>query len=146
MKGNYCPGQIFLSDLFNCFTVLPKEKSVEDYLLECVLRGSGFQGGKERFFEIVNSDLSVTEQTVKIKNEYGIGGSFFACMHRGEPCVLTGYSSDAKGLRIRYQDENVEEKEYVFSWSQVRNAIEEQIRKGTYLDSSDNKSVERKFA
>ena len=146
MKGNNITGQLFLSDIFDCFNNLPEVKSVEDFLLDCVLHGSGFEDGKIRIFDIINSDLPVSEQASKIKSEYGIGGSSFACMHRGEPSVLTGYSSDAKGLKIRYQDENVEVKEYLFSWTQVREAIEEQIRRGKYLDASEKEKEERKLA
>ena len=146
MKNTYIEGQLFLSDIFDCFNNLPEVKSVEDFLLDCVLHGSGFEDGKIRIFDIINSDLPVSEQALKIKSEYGIGGSSFACMHRGEPSVLTGYSSDAKGLKIRYQDENVEVKEHLFSWIQVREAIEEQIRRGKYLGASEKEKEERKLA
>ena len=146
MKNTYIEGQLFLSDIFDCFNILPEVKSVDDFFLDCVLHGSGFEDGKIRIFDIINSDLSASEQASKIKSEYGIGGSYFACMHAGEPSVLTGYGFDAKGLKIRYQDENVEVKEHFFSWIQVRNAIEEQIRRGKYLDASEKENVERKLA
>lgn len=139
MKGTDYPGQIFLTDLYDCFDNSPKTKSADDYLLECVLIGSGFSNGKERIFNIINSDLSVNEQVDKIKSEYGVGGVSFKCKHLGEPNSLIGYNTGYhnKGLTVRFQDENVEEQNVCFTWSKVRAAIIKQIQDGKYRIGDD---------
>lgn len=131
------PGQLFLTDIFGseCFKSINSKtiKTAYEYLLECVLRGSQFENGKERIVNIINSDLSVSDQIKEIKSEYGMGGC--SCRREGVPNILTGFQTfGGKGFLVYFQDENCERKELDFPWSEVRKAIVEQINAGKYLE------------
>ncbi len=132
------PGQLSIFDIFgiNCFKSNKPEsiKSKEDYLLDCVLHGTGFENGRIRVNKILNSNLSVKDQISAIKKECGIGGSYWSCMYRNIPNVLIGYETfGTKGLKLYYQDEDCKEQKLEFSWSEVRKAIITQIKAGLYL-------------
>lgn len=140
------PGQLSIFDIFglNCFKSNNQKstRSDEDYLLDCVLHGSGFTNGKTRIYDIINSGITIKDQIAAIKKEYGIGGAYWSCNYIGVPNVLIGFQTyGTKGMQLLIQDENCEEKKLEFSWSEVRKAIVAQIKVGIYLESQNKRNI-----
>ncbi|WP_334294106.1 helicase-related protein [Lachnotalea glycerini] len=99
-----------------------------EYVVETLLRGSGFVGGKERIYELFQSLAEPSERATKIKKEYGLGGAGWPIEGYG----LHGYDSfKAQGLRIQWRDKEGEKEGYV-SWNSIEREIGALILTGEY--------------
>lgn len=97
-----------------------------NYIIETLLKGSGFVEGKKRIWEMYQKDLKKAERISFLKNEYGIGGCGWPLDGYG----LHGYDHDAKGIALQWRDALGEHKE-TLSWTQVDNYV------GNLINSQD---------
>lgn len=94
-------------------------KIPHDYVVETLLRGSGFQGGKQRIADMYQTIPDKKERVRAIKDEYGQGGAGWPLEGNG----LHGYDSlRGKGLRLQWRDEEGEKEGYI-SWVTVEAEI-----------------------
>lgn len=100
------------------------------YINEMLMRGSGFQDGKKRIYEMFQNIPNKKERTVAIKKEYGQGGASWPLDGYG----LHGYdtfSPGGKGIRLQWRDKNGEH-ENTISWNEVEKHIGILIANGIY--------------
>lgn len=91
-----------------------------------LLRGSGFEGGKQRIIDFLAEEHSGKEKTDFLKNEYGTGGSSVTFSE-----TLSGFENhDSKGIEIKVYEDNLNIK---LSWAKVNAGIEALIRNGKYF-------------
>jgi uncharacterized protein YqiB (DUF1249 family) len=126
-SGNYLQGEI-AKDL-----ELPERSSflmelTDAELIEKVmLRGSGFEGGKQRIVDFFSEEHTAKEKTDFLKNEYGTGGSSVTFSDD-----LSGFENhDSKGITI---DLYKTEKEIHLSWAKVASGIDALIENGKYFE------------
>jgi len=100
-----------------------------DYMVEALLSGSGFRGGRSRIYQFYqNDDLTASERAKLIKNEYGVGGASWPLEGHG----LWGYDSYfGKGFRIQWRDAEGDKQGYL-SWNRVEKEIHTLIKSGIY--------------
>lgn len=100
----------------------------EDELIEKVLlRGSGFEGGKQRIVDFFSEEHTAKEKADFLKNEYGTGGSSVTFSDD-----LSGFENhDSKGITI---DIYKSDKEIHLSWAKVASSIEALIDNGKYFE------------
>ena len=122
---NYvCDNQISMFDYLD----KPKEKSIDDYLEEAIMHGTGFVNGKKRVYELYQNEISSTERAKLIKKEYGIGGAGWPLNGYG----LHGYDSfNNGGLKIQYRDADGEHV-HIISWNKVEEIIRRLVCDGKY--------------
>ena len=108
-----------------------------NYIVEALLHGSGFVGGKKRIFETYQSVASKSERVAFLKKEYGTGG----CGWPLEGYGLHGYDYDPKGMRLEWKDKNGEHKD-ALSWSQVEKWLNVLIENGDYYCSTATTNAE----
>lgn len=122
---NYvCENQLSIFDL----GYETREKSIDDYVEEAILHGTGFVGGKKRVFELYNNDMPSSDRAKQIKKEYGTGGAGWPLKGYG----LHGYDSyNASGFRIQYRDVDGEH-EHIISWGKVEEIIHKLVLCGKY--------------
>lgn len=132
---NWTAGQMNIFDFLD--TVSSKEdqnKSAQDFLLESLKHGTGYKNGKLRIFNIVhNKDISEKEKLIKIKKEYGCGGSS-SPFHK--PYSLHGYDYNCNcNYEVRWygKDKN-EEFTHDFTWKNVFDAIRQLIASEEYIE------------
>lgn len=125
------------------YTYLNPKKEEEvphDFIVQTLLRGSGFVGGKKRIYEMYQKDMSTTERAKKLKAEYGIGGAGWPLEGYG----LHGYDTfKSKGLRLQWRDEEGEKEGYI-SWSTIEREIAALVMLGEYYQPEEelSKTVE----
>ena len=103
-----------------------------DYIVEALLHGSGFQGGKQRIIALYQDISDKKERAKAIKKEYGQGGAGWPLEGYG----LHGYDTfHGKGLRLQWRDEEGEKEGYI-SWSAIEAEIGALILTNEYLHSS----------
>jgi len=101
-----------------------------DYVVETLLRGSGFVDGKKRINKLFEENSDASERAKLIKMEYGLGGAGWPLDGVG----LHGYDSfSAKGLRFQWRDEEGEKEGYI-SWNAVEKEISMLVLTGEYLE------------
>lgn len=108
----------------------PKRESVipHDYVVEALMNGSGFQGGKQRIYELYHEISGAEERAGRIKKEYGQGGAGWPIEGYG----LHGYDTfQSKGIRMQWRDEEGEKEGYL-SWNAVEKEIGALILTGQY--------------
>lgn len=113
-------------------TGIDKEIS-EKYLRECLLRGTGFENGKVRMYELYTSDVSSKDRIPIIKKEWGIGGC--GIPHTGEYHFSNGFcgdNHDGKGINVEFMHEDTWY-ETLFSWKEVDKAMDDLVKSGQYL-------------
>ncbi|MHB8130777.1 MAG: helicase-related protein [Mobilitalea sp.] len=99
-----------------------------EYVVHTILRGSGFEGGKKRIYELYQMESDSSERAKRIKKEYGLGGAGWPIEGFG----LHGYDSfKAQGLRFQWRDEEGEKEGYI-SWSAIEKEISVLILTGEY--------------
>lgn len=87
-----------------------EENIPHEYIVQTLMKGSGFQNGKQRIYEMYQKDMSTAERARKIKAEYGIGGAGWPLEGYG----LHGYDTfKSKGLRLQWRDEEGEKEGYI---------------------------------
>ena len=100
----------------------------QEYIRETLLRGSGFENGKERIYRMYDEIQDKKVRAAAIKKEYGLGGAGWPIEGYG----LHGYDSfGSKGLKLQWRDEEGEKEGYL-SWSRVEREIAVLISKGEY--------------
>ena len=106
-----------------------KETSVpHEYIRQVLLRGTGFQGGKERVYQIFQTTGDVSERVSRIKKEYGQGGAGWPIEEYG----LHGYDTfQGKGMRFQWRTEIGEHEGYV-NWKAIEAEIGALILTGEY--------------
>ncbi len=106
-----------------------KEMNIpQEYIRETLLRGSGFENGKERIYRMYDEIQDKNLRANAIKKEYGLGGAGWPIEGYG----LHGYDSfGSKGLKLEWRDEEGEKVGYL-SWSRVEREIAVLIAKGEY--------------
>ena len=99
-----------------------------DYVVEVILRGTGFVGGKKRVYDIMQRELVKSERVKLIKKEYGQGGAGWPLEGYG----LHGYDTfHGKGIRFQWRDEEGEKEGYL-GWNAVEAEISALILTGEY--------------
>jgi N12 class adenine-specific DNA methylase len=110
--------------------VKPKKEAVvpHEYIVQTLLRGTGFVNGMTRVCEIFEDVMEATERAKLIKKEYGQGGAGWPMEGYG----LHGYDTfHAQGLRLQWRDAEGEKEGYL-SWKAVENEIAALILTGEY--------------
>ena len=110
--------------------IAPKiEKIVpHDYIVNVLLRGTGFQNGKKRVYDIYKSVDSATERAKLVKKEFGLGGAGWPVEGYG----LHGYDTfKPQGMRFQWRDAEGEKEGYI-SWKAAEEEIRVLINKGIY--------------
>lgn len=108
----------------------PKKELVvpHDYIIQTLLRGSGFENGRTRICNIFETEIDASTRSKLIKKEYGQGGAGWPIEGYG----LHGYDSfHAGGLRFQWRDEEGEKEGYV-SWKSIEQEIGILIMTGEY--------------
>lgn len=104
-----------------------------DYIVEALLHGSGFEGGKKRIIAMYQDIPDKKERVKAIKKEYGQGGAGWPLEGYG----LHGYDSfHGKGLRLCWKDEEGEKEGYL-SWNTIEAEIGALVLSGEYLQRLD---------
>ncbi|MBF4692320.1 DEAD/DEAH box helicase family protein [Fusibacter sp. Q10-2] len=100
----------------------------DDDLIETVLlRGSGFEGGKQRIVDFFSEEHTAKEKADFLKNEYGTGGSSVTFSED-----LSGFENhDSKGIAIELYKSD---KEIHLSWSRVASGIDALMQNGKYFE------------
>jgi len=110
--------------------IAPKiEKIVpHDYIVNVLLRGTGFQNGKKRVYDIYKNVDSASERAKLVKKEFGLGGAGWPVEGYG----LHGYDTfKPQGMRFQWRDAEGEKEGYI-SWNAVEEEIRVLINKGIY--------------
>ena len=110
--------------------VEPKKEAVipHEYIVQTLLRGTGFVNGMTRVCEIFEDVMEASERAKLIKKEYGQGGAGWPLEGYG----LHGYDTfHAQGLRLQWRDEEGEKEGYL-SWKAVESEIAALILTGEY--------------
>lgn len=110
--------------------VEPKKEAVipHEYIVQTLLRGTGFVNGMTRVFEIFEDVMEASERAKLIKKEYGQGGAGWPLEGYG----LHGYDTfHAQGLRLQWRDAEGEKEGYL-SWKAVESEIAALILTGEY--------------
>lgn len=97
----------------------------EDTIIDqAILRGSGFQNGKQRIIDFFADNHTAKEKADFLKDEYGIGGSSMTMSD-----TISGFLNyDSKGIKIDiYHHESIK-----LSWSKVAAHIDVLIASGEY--------------
>jgi len=131
------------------YTYLNPKKATyvpHEYVVQVLNRGSGFQGGKKRIYDIFQSEVDANERVKKIKKEYGQGGSGWPLDGYG----LHGYDTfHGKGIRFQWRDEDGEVEGYL-GWKAVEQEIGALILTGEYyqppVETLDDLEEEEQFA
>ena len=108
----------------------PKQELVipHEYVVEALMHGSGFVGGKQRIYDFYQNIMDAGERTKRIMQEYGLGGSGWPLEGYG----LHGYDSfSSKGIKLQWRDEEGEKVGYL-SWKVVEKEIGALILAGEY--------------
>ena len=119
--------------------VNPKKENVvpHEYIVEMLLRGSGFEGGKKRIYAMYQEPISKEERAKRIKKEYGQGGAGWPLDGYG----LHGYDSfQGKGIRLQWRDAEGEKEGYV-SWRSVETEIGALLLTGQYYQPEPKEEV-----
>ncbi len=113
------------------YTYLEAKKELivpHEYVVEVILRGSGFANGKGRIAIIYQNESVPSERAKLIKKEYGLGGAGWPIDGYG----LHGYNTfKNQGIGIKWRDEEGEKEGYV-SWAVVEQEIGALILTGVY--------------
>lgn len=106
-----------------------KETNIpHDYIVETLLHGSGYEGGKKRIIAMYQDIPDKKERVKAIKKEYGQGGAGWPLKGYG----LHGYDSfHGKGLRLNWRDEEGEKEGYL-SWNTMEAEIGALLLSGEY--------------
>ena len=99
-----------------------------------LLRGSGFDHGKNRILAFYQTNPDVKTTIAFLKDEYGIGGHSFTYQDGSSGFV----DHDGKGLSFRQWGT---EQQKTLSWSQVHRRIAELIRSGRYKAEKEPERV-----
>ena len=106
-----------------------EEKSVisdEEIITKVILRGSGFENGKQRIIDYFSENHTAKEKAEFLKKEYGIGGSSIKFSDD-----VSGFENyDNKGIRIDVYEDN---RKIKLSWSKVVTRVELLIQNGEYF-------------
>lgn len=108
----------------------PKKETTipHEYIVDVLLRGTGFVNGKTRVYKLYEENISESERAKLIKKEYGLGGAGWPIEGYG----LHGYDSfNSQGLKIQWRDEEGEKEGYL-SWKSVESEIAVLIMTGEY--------------
>ena len=108
----------------------PKRERIvpHDYIVNVLLRGTGFSGGKERVYKIYKTVDSASERAKLVKKEFGLGGAGWPIEGYG----LHGYDTfKPQGMRFQWRDGEGEKEGYL-SWKAVEEEIRVLINKGVY--------------
>lgn len=113
------------------FDFIPNDKPdtnniIKDILLDVIMTGTVFVGGKKRVYEFYNKDMTAKERANAIKDEYGIGGGSLS----GEYFRHGFKNYDAKGIEIIHEEERK-----LFSWVEVEKIIHGLIDSGKYYQT-----------
>ena len=108
----------------------PKKEAVvpHEFVVQTLLRGTGFVEGMTRVCKIYEDVIEATERAKLIKKEYGQGGAGWPLEGYG----LHGYDTfHAQGLRFQWRDAEGEKEGYI-SWKAVESEIAALILTGEY--------------
>ena len=107
-------------------------------MVQTLLRGSGFQNGKERIYGFYQNITDKKERVSAIRKEYGQGGAGWPLEGYG----LHGYDTfHGKGLRLQWRDEEGEKEGYV-SWTTIEAEIGALILTGDYYQPVIKEDIE----
>ena len=106
-----------------------KENEVpHEYVVQTLLRGTGFVEGKTRVCKIFEEEIDAGTRTKRIKQEYGQGGAGWPLEGYG----LHGYDTfHGQGIRFQWRDSEGEKEGYL-SWTNVEKEIGALILTGEY--------------
>ncbi len=135
-KGSYEQASFLIAA--NGDVELPKEYTYQKpeqeltvphkYVIQTLLRGSGFEHGKRRIYAMFQNISDSGERVKAIRKEYGQGGAGWPLEGDG----LHGYDSfHAKGLRFQWRRDGIEKEGYV-SWKAVESELGMLIMMGKY--------------
>lgn len=137
--------QITLAEWLQAMQSAPKTKepkqtqraeglSKSELLYRVILRGSGFENGKERIAKLYGAGMERNKRADAICKEYGVGGV------GGEEIIkeakeIRAYSTAASGLYIEHITAAGEREKLVCTWLEV----EEQIQRAICLHEYETK-------
>ena len=100
-----------------------------DYILSVLKRGTGFENGKKRVYNIMKTEPLKSERVRRIKSEFGLGGAGWPLEGYG----LHGYDTfkTSRGIRFQWRDEEGEKEGYV-SWNSIESFISALILTNDY--------------
>jgi len=110
----------------------PKKETVipHEFITQVLGKGSGFENGKKRIYEIFQTEVDPNERAKKIRKEYGTGGAGWPIDGYG----LHGYDTyHGQGMRLQWRDEEGEKEGYL-SWKSVESEIGALILTGEYYE------------
>jgi N12 class adenine-specific DNA methylase len=102
-------------------------------------RGSGFENGKLRIYELFLNEPTRKEAADLLKNEYGVGGRSGS----SDPTKVTSANHDSKGIVLTkggYGDDRVDK---LYRWSEVSKHIRNLIDNDLYLSSEEMTKYEQ---
>lgn len=105
------------------------QENVFDPIVAYAKWGSGTQGWNERIKKFFEKNKDKKGKVNFLKDEYGIGG--FGSPTK-KPCYIHSIDHDAKGNKIRYYDENMNDVELNISYSELAEQIDKLIAKNEY--------------
>lgn len=109
----------------------PAFSFTQEMIDRAIIEGSHFSHGKFRIYEQFKKSLSVNENIIFLKNEYGIGGSTVA--YNGADF---GQEHDAKGILL-YQGYKDNRTEKLLNWNYVEKRLKEIIRLDRYFNEDE---------
>ena len=118
-------GQISLFDTFGQSD--KTNTDIQSYLKEAIMRGTGFENGNKRVYELYRKNTEPSERVQAIKKLYGIGGAGWPIEGYG----LRGYNSLNNGITVEWRDETGDH-EKTFNWNDVEHTIQGLVKSGDY--------------
>ena len=121
------------ASLFDYMNPKVEKEVPHEYIVSVLKRGSGFQNGKKRIYEIFQKENVISKRVEQIKKEYGQGGASWPIEGYG----LHGYDTfQGKGIRIQWIDEEGYKEGYI-SWRTVERELCELILTGVYYEPTE---------
>lgn len=114
--------------LFDFIKPENKKSEIEKIKEKELIMGSGFANGKQRIIKYFLEGHNLQEESVFLKNEYGVGGR--SLYTKGK---TIGYSShSAAGIVIKLNESIENQTEIFMDWLMVAKYIRDLIKDGRY--------------
>lgn len=98
-------------------------------LQSALLKGTSFEGGKQRVYDYFIQDHTNAEKADFIKNEYGTGGRSFDYLDFSGNIM---YSPKGYEITMRFSKDSKNETTYKYTWISIANEVDNLIKLGAY--------------